>query len=196
MITPPKKISAVLAKIVRVITIPPIMICTLIAILAFFCDNIFIGVTDMLMSALFLGIFPVIAYPVSYIIPKLSARDKQRNLAFVFTGIGYLAAILYGLIASVTPNLMLIYMTYFMSAVVLTIVNKVIKVRASGHACACVGPLLFLMYFISFKVMLPCLLLIAVIVWASRTLNRHSLRELALGAATSVVSFAVSILIV
>ena len=87
-------------------------------------------------------------------------------------------------------------MTYFMSAVVLTIVNKVIKVRASGHACAWVGPLLFLMYFISFEVMLPCLLLIAVIVWASRTLNRHSLRELALGAATSVVSFAVSILIV
>jgi membrane-associated phospholipid phosphatase len=192
-----KKASEILAKTVRIITVPPILVTLLIIILSDRRSDIFTNVTESIISILLLGIVPVLAYPIQSLlsklkISKLTAREGQRKLAFILSLTGYLAALIFGICAHVKIRLMLIYLTYFLSVLVLTIFNKIFKIRASGHACSVTGPMVFMIYFISWKAIFPCILLAALIVWSSLLLKRHTARDLAFGAFTCLIAFAVS----
>lgn len=73
------------AKLIRIITVPPIMVTVLLLILYFNKREIFSKESDMIIMLIFLGIFPVLAYPLQKIIPKFrrEGRNGQRKLAFV-----------------------------------------------------------------------------------------------------------------
>lgn len=73
-------------------------------------------------------------------------------------------------------------MTYFISVVLLTFVNKVLKVKASGHACSITAPCLLIAMFCGWYHIFPCLLIAAASVWASLYLKRHTVKELLFGA--------------
>lgn len=73
-------------------------------------------------------------------------------------------------------------MTYFISVVLLTFVNKVLKVKASGHACSIIAPCLLIAMFCGWYHIFPCLLIAAASVWASLYLKRHTVKELLFGA--------------
>jgi hypothetical protein len=186
-----------IAKIIRTVTVPPVMVCILLIILYFTKDGIISGHTELIISILLLGIVPLLSYPLSMLIPawKRKGREGQRSLAFILNFVGYLAALVYGLAAHVTRDMMLIYLTYFISVFVLTIFNKLIKIRASGHSCCITGPLVLMVYFIGWKSVLPCAVLFVFIIWASLTLKRHMPKDLAWGGVTAVIAFAVSMLL-
>ena len=61
--------------------------------------------------------------------------------------IGYSAAFTWAIFTDVKDSLLLICSTYFFSVVLLSISNKVIHFRASGHACSFAGPLVLLVHF-------------------------------------------------
>ena len=61
--------------------------------------------------------------------------------------IGYSAAFIWAIFTDVKDSLLLICSTYFFSVVLLSISNKVIHFRASGHACSFAGPLVLLVHF-------------------------------------------------
>ena len=184
-----------IAKIIRAVTVPPVMVYLLLTILYFAKDGIIAGPSELLLSILFLGIVPLFAYPLSFFIPswKSKGREWQRKLAFILTFAGYLVAVVYGLIAHASYNLMLIYHTYFISVLILILFNKFIKIRASGHACSIAGPLFLMIYFIGWKSVLPCILLFAIVTWASLELKRHTFRELIWGELTAAVAFVISL---
>ena len=73
------------AKLIRIITVPPIIVTVLLLILYFNKREIFSKESDMIIMLIFLGIFPVLAYPRQKIIPKFrrEGRNGQRKLAFV-----------------------------------------------------------------------------------------------------------------
>jgi hypothetical protein len=100
---------------------------------AFFSGRVFADKTVLLLSMLFLVLVPTIAYPLSGIIPKLKAKGRagQRTLAFGFSLVGYCAALVYGLVAHVGRGVLLIYLAYFISVVMLVIFNMIVKKRAS-----------------------------------------------------------------
>lgn len=187
-----------IAKVIRVLSVPPVMVTVLIFILAFNKIGIFRNTLEIVISIVLLGFFPILAYALNGILPgfKEQGREGQRKLAFITNLIGYSAAFLWALISDVENALLLICSTYFFSVLFLTICNKVFYYRASGHACSFTGPLVLLIYFLGWKVIIPCLLIAALIIWSSIYLKRHTVKELTGGIVVCLFSFALSLFLI
>ena len=187
-----------IAKVIRVLSVPPVMVSALILILAFNKDGIFRNTLEIVISIVLLGFVPILAYVLNGILPgfKEQGREGQRKLAFITNFIGYSAAFLWALISDVENALLLICSTYFFSVLFLTICNKIFHYRASGHACSFTGPLVLLIYFLGWKVIIPCLLIAALIIWSSIYLKRHTVKELTGGIVVCLFSFALSLFLI
>ena len=74
------------AKIIRIISIPPVMVSVMFIFLILFRYDIFNSPVDIVIDIAMLGVLPVLAYPISKLIPQLAekGRDGQRKLAFIF----------------------------------------------------------------------------------------------------------------
>ena len=146
------------AKIIRIISVPPVMITFLLVILNTTRPDIFRNNVEVLTSIILLGIVPVLAYPFQLLLSS-SLEDRgrimQRKLAFIFSLIGYATALLWAILVHTSKELLMICATYFISVVILTFFNKVLKKRASGHACSITGPLVFLIYLVDWKLIFP-----------------------------------------
>jgi hypothetical protein len=185
------KMKNKIAKIIRIITVPPIMILGLIIILSSLRTDIFQNKAQIIISILFLVIVPILAYPLQPILPKFKdkGREGQRELAFILNIVGYVLVVIIGYFMRVDSNLQFIYNTYLISVILLTIINKVFHIRASGHACSATAPLLFLVYFIGFKSIIHCIIIAAGTIWASLTLKRHTKKDISMGAITCIFAF-------
>ena len=174
------------------------MISMLILILAFNKNNIFRNSTEIIIMIVLLGLVPALAYVLSSIIPEVKAkgREGQRKLAFITNLVGYSMALSWAVLTNVKKELLLICLTYFLSVVFLTICNKGFHFRASGHASSFTGPLILMIYFLGWKVLIPALVIAVFIVWSSIYLKRHTIKELAAGMLVNILAFAVSIIII
>lgn len=143
------------------------------------------------MSVVFLEIFPVLAYVAWAIVPRLKngGRNTQRRLAFVFSLVGYVTLWLYARIAKVSSEMLLICDTYFLSVLLLSVINFVLKVKASGHACGISGPLFLSVYFMGWISAFSCLVLGVISFWASVKSDRHTMKQLFAGTLTAVAAF-------
>lgn len=190
-------VSYHIAHVVRIITIPPVMVAALIVLLYNLRPgHVFASLTEMIAALAFLTIVPILAYPVSMIVPSIrkKGRDGQRSLAIYFSAVGYVAGFAYGLAAHVGDPLMLIFLAYLLSVLILLVLNKVFHVRASGHACSVAGPLVFSAYFLGLWGLIVGVVFWGVIFWASITMKRHTVKEFLLGTATCLVSFGTSLI--
>ena len=184
-----KSVLDILAKIVRVITIPPFMVAALLTIL-YFCADVFPTVGDYWLSLLFLAVLPVLAYPVSMLVPRWRAggRRVQRNLAFVFSFVGYTGAVVTSILRGAIPNLLYISAVYLLSVLILTLFNCLSPWHASGHGCSLMGPIVLICLFVGWILVPAGVVLFAASLWASVHMKRHTLREFLLGAASSVIA--------
>ncbi|MGN0514250.1 MAG: hypothetical protein ACI4GD_08210, partial [Lachnospiraceae bacterium] len=73
-----------IAKAIRVLSVPPIMVSVLILILAFCKESIFRNTLEIVIMIVLLGFVPVLAYGLQRILPgfKEQGREGQRKLAF------------------------------------------------------------------------------------------------------------------
>ena len=186
-----------IAKIVRAASVPPVWVALLLILLYALRPGVFAGLGQMLLVLICLAGVPLAAYPIAALIPSLrrKGREGQRNLAFVMNLAGYVLAWGYALISGASQGLRLIVWTYLLSVVTLTVLNKAVGLRASGHACSLAGPMLLAVRLMGWPWALPLAALLAAVVWSSLALKRHTPGELALGAASALVSFAASVLI-
>ena len=186
-----------LAKIVRGVTVPPIMVSLFLLFLYFFRDDVLTNIPDLCFSLLFLAILPVLAYPLQATIPAFrpGGQKMKRKLAFVLSLVGYTAALIVSLLRDAVPNLAYIDAVYLCSVVVLTLINLLTPWHASGHACSLVGPAVMICFFIGWPAVVPALLLTALSFWASVYLKRHTPREFLLGALSSSLSILLMYLI-
>lgn len=183
--------------VIRVVSVPPLMVSALITILYLVEPDIFLAQLDIAISFVCLALIPVLAYPLSVCIPAIHSRGRegQRNLALVLSALGYFSAWIYGLISDCSSKLLLIYTTYFLSIVVLLLFNKAIKLRASGHGCSITGPIIFASCFLGLKAIAANLIFYGMILWASLASKRHTLKEFILGTLTCVIAFGISVLV-
>lgn len=138
-------------------------------------------------SVLFFTIIPLLAYIVARTIPKFKAggRAKERKLAFIFGIVGYILGNLSLLtIKKPTKAMIGLYLSYLISALILAFINKVLKFKASGHACGVTGPIVAINFIAGVK-MLFLALLIPLVMWSRLVLKRHDFKQLIVGAATS-----------
>lgn len=186
------------AKIIRIISVPPVMITLLLVILNTTRPDIFRNNVEVLTSIILLGIVPVLAYPFQLLSSSLEDRGRimQRKLAFIFSLIGYATALLWAILVHTSKELLMICATYFISVVILTFFNKVLKKRSSGHACSITGPLVFLIYLVDWKLIFPCLIIATLIFWSSLYLQRHTKTDLFYGVLSNLLAFALSFIII
>lgn len=187
-----------IAKIIRILSVPPIMVSIFILILAFNKSDIFRNPAEIIIMIVLLGFVPALAYVLSGLVPKVKeqGREGQRKLAFVTNLVGYSVALLWAVFTNVGQELLLICLTYFLSVVLLTICNKGFHFRASGHASSFTGPLILLVYFLGWKVIIAVLIIAVLIVWASVYLKRHTIKELVGGILVNIIAFIFSIIII
>ncbi len=182
------------AKLIRILTIPPVMVTVLLLILYDNRREIFTEASDLAVMIVLLGIFPVLAYPIQVLIPKLRREERasQRNLAFILNTIGYTAAFLWASFNKANKEILLICSTYFLSVVILAVCN-LLHFKASGHACSVTGPFVLLLLFMGKKAVVPIVIVASAIIWSSLFLKRHTVVQLVGGIAACMIAFAISI---
>lgn len=186
------------AKLLRVLTVPPVLALFLVSALWIGLGSEAFRSAWRYFEAVFaLCLMPLAAYPICAAVPSLRARGRkaERSLAIVFSLLGYIMGTLFALFANGTRVELELYLTYIISGALLGICSFVFKFRASGHACGTSGPFAMLCYRFTPLWLLGFLLLIPVFS-SSLKLKRHSLAELIAGAAISVGSLIIAVLIV
>lgn len=186
------------AKIIRVITIPPVMASLLFTVLYFFKDGFYSSLLEYFINIITVVIVPVLAYPAQAklnILKGKDARENQRNLAVIFSLIGYLSGTIYALVGNVSELQLVVYLTYLFSGIMIFIGTFLIKVKFSGHMCGVSGPIVVMVYSINYYFLFLYLLL-GLVFWASLYKKRHTVRELIIGTIIPIIAFIISLLIV
>ena len=179
-----------MAHVVRVVTIPPLMIATLLCMLYFAKGFSFASRIDMSVAFAGLVLLPVLAYPVWSVFGNKTSdkRKGQRRLAFIFSIIGYVCCFIYSLRFG-TAAIREIFYTYFFTVILLALLNKVFHVRASGHAASSISPVVFSTAYLTPTVTFSFGVLFAASVWASIYLKRHKWQDIMAGICSMIASF-------
>lgn len=178
------------AKVVRVLTTPPILAALLCTLLFLLYDGSFATTGHYLAALGFLTGLPLLAYPLAVLIPALrrKGRDGQRNLALIFSVLGYVGGFVFAMFGGTAVEKVL-FGTYLLSGVALAVCT-LLHFKASGHTCGCSGPLAMLAMCVSpwflcgYPLLMP-------IVWSSKALGRHTGAQLFIGALIPVLAMLV-----
>ena len=183
------------AKLVRVLTVPPVMALFLTTALYIALGRAAFAAPIRYFEAVFtLTLLPVIPYGLCALIPswKKQGRKLERTLGIVFSLIGYIMGTLFALLGGGSRIELILYLTYIMSGLLLGVLTFVFRFKASGHTCGAAGPFAMLAYLfgplwlIGYAVMVP-------IFASSLRLRRHTVAQLLAGAVVSVSSLIAAI---
>lgn len=167
-------------KIIRRITVPPVFAAALLMIV-YITHPDYIGSIGHLITALFfLTVLPTLAYPLQKHIPKYKSRGRegQRSLAMLFSFVGYLLGTTAAFVFAAPAELKLLYMQYLLCGIGMLVINKVLKIKASGHACGSVGPVILLWYFgLYIPAIIGALLVLPIFISSVRT-GQHTMPQL------------------
>lgn len=189
-----KKISYY--KAIRTATIAPVMSALLITLIYCFSPEFIGGPLQYICVLIFLSVFPISAYPLQRFVPyyKHKGREGQRSFAIFMANSGYICGIIFAFSSGATFVIKSLYLTYFLSGLLILIFNKAFKIKASGHACGIAGPVAFLFYLYGLPALLGLFILTAVFV-SSVKMGRHTYSELITGSFLSVSALILSLLI-
>ena len=184
------------ARDVRIITAPPFMVAYLLIVLQCVTGSFFVKKAEALVAWTGLVIVPFMAYPLHRIVPAFHSggRKGQRKLAFIFSSLGYLACFIYGITCG-TEKTKVLFSVYFLTVVLLTLMNKLLGIRASGHAASSISPavLSFLYANQFFGVLFT--LLFSLSVWASILLKRHTGMDIIVGVFCFILALLMSFIL-
>lgn len=136
-------------KNIRRITIPPVF-AAVFMILVYTSHKEYFGNIGHLLGALFfLSVLPTLAYPMQKHISgyKDRGREGQRSLAIIFSFVGYLLGTTTAFVCAAPIELKFIYVEYLLCGIGMLVLNRVFRIKASGHACGIVGPVIMCLYF-------------------------------------------------
>lgn len=183
-----------ISKVIRVMTVAPLMAFTLLTTLWFLNNEWFGGLHNYILSVIFLCVMPLLAYPLQPIVPgfKGKGREGQRNFAIVMAVAGYVCGIIAAFITHAPREMWIIYLTYLISGLGIVLFNVFLKIRASGHTCGIVGPLV-IMYVCAGAKALWGLIILALACISSLIMKRHTVSQLVWGGVIPIVSLLISI---
>ena len=185
-----------IAKSISILTLVPVVAAAIVTWLFIYTRESFVSIWWYLYSILFLTVIPILAYPLKYLIPpiKRQGRKGERKLAFIMSVIGYVLGTVLCFVLKSPFIVRKIFLAYLFSGLVLSFVNKVIKLKASGHACGVSGPLTPLVYFIGWQTIWTILIL-PIVYWSRKQLGRHTASELAVGTLVGIFSTVFALII-
>ena len=180
-------------KFARAITLAPVIAMISLTATAIFRPDVIGTAWHYAYMMLFLGILPLLAYPLQPYIPRFAdkGRSGQRTLAMLFAVAGYLLNFAVSLLAQPTRGMWLICLEYLLSGVLILVFNKVLHIKLSAHGCGSAGPVALMLYF---GMPIPALVMAAMTARAyvsSVRAGHHTMGQLLGGSAVSVVLLAV-----
>ncbi|MDD4643033.1 MAG: hypothetical protein PHG99_06025 [Erysipelotrichaceae bacterium] len=183
-----------IAKIMRVLTLPPIV--TGFTIVFLYSTHNDISVVELYVLFGCLVVFPLLAYPFREVF-KIGndRRQGQRSVAMVFSVISYSYGYIWSLISNASMITKVFFSSYLISVIALLIINKIFKYHASGHACSTTAPLVLLGWQLGFWYMIIGMIFVGIVYFASLRLKRHTLLQLISGSSISVLAGFLSIII-
>ncbi len=184
-------------KIIRKITIPPVFAVALLIIVYITHANYFGSIWHLVGALFFLSVLPTLAYPLQKYIPKYKdrGREGQRSLAMIFSFVGYLLGTVVAFVFSTPIELKIIYLEYLLCGIGMLLLNKVFKVKASGHACGIVGPVILFLYFgLYIPAIVGTALILPVYISSVRT-KQHTLPQLIGGSTIPAVVLFIIVMI-
>ena len=169
---------------VRKITIPPVFAIVLLCSVYFLKPASIGSVWYLLAGCFFLAVLPMLSYPLQRFIPhfKDKGRDGQRNLAMLFSFAGYLLGTLLTIWQDAPVELKIIYLEYLFCGIAMLVLNKVFKIKASGHACGVIGPMIMMVYLGLYIPAAICALFAVPVYISSIMTKRHTPMQLLGGA--------------
>ena len=150
-----------------------------------FHTSYFGSIWHLIGALFFLSALPTLAYPLQRYFKKYKdrGREGQRSLAMIFSFVGYLLGTLTAFVFSAPGELKLIYLEYLLFGIGMLLLNKVFKLKASGHACGIVGPVIMFLYFgLYIPAIIGTALVLRVYISSVRT-KQHTLPQLVGGSA-------------
>ncbi len=177
------------ALIIRVITLPPFCALTLIIALYLFCNNSYKNTVHLILSCLFLAVFPLLAYPLSIFYKKEKRRKSQRNLAIILSVLGYIFGTAVAFIGNAPNTEKRMFLTYLISGIIVAL-TSVIGIKSSGHTCGLSGPVTMLAHTVNPLFGLGYILLVPVF-WASVNKKRHTVPELIIGTVIPIITYGI-----
>jgi len=137
------------AYVIRIITVAPVMALVLLLILYLRAPQTFGNTLVFVMTVFFLVVLPLLAYPLQPLVKKYKdkGREGQRTLALIFAVAGYIIGFVSALVMNAPSDVLIIYISYMISGLLVAVANKVFHFKASGHACGVTGPFMLLVYF-------------------------------------------------
>jgi hypothetical protein len=176
------------AKVIGIITIPPLFLLFMVSWIW-----VYGGVEGFSRYWYFttlglLAIVPMLAYPLSYILPKIKAkgREGQRNLAFMLSLTGYIIGVVVGQVGHPPMLIRYLFWGYLLSGSTLAVINRILHYKASGHACGLSGPITFLMV-ISGGRLWYFFLLMPIVFWARIKQDRHTMGNMLAGTLAGIL---------
>lgn len=185
------------AKLLRVLTVPPVMAFVLTTILYTALGSEAFAAPIRYFEAVFtLTLLPVIPYGLCAAIPSMRNRRKlERSLGIVFSIIGYVMGTLFAILGRGTKLEITLYITYIISGLAIGLTTFVFHFKASGHTCGAAGPFAMLTYALGPWWLLGFLVLVPIFI-SSLKLKRHTLSQLFAGMIISVSALLISIRLV
>lgn len=184
-------------KIIRIITLAPVLASFSLTMIALFCDGVFLSPLHFICTLLFLGLLPLLAYPLQKFTPhfKDKGRDGQRTLAMIFAVSGYFCCLFANLILGASSGMWIICLEYLISGALILIFNKLLHLKVSAHGCGSAGPVFLLLYF---GLYVPAAIMGVITIlayFASVKAKHHTFPQLIGGSAISIfVLFALAII--
>ena len=96
----------------------------------------------------------------------------------IFSAVGYLLGTLTAFLTGAPAELKILYLEYLLCGIAMLVLNKVFKLKASGHACGIVGPVLMMLYFRMFIPAVAGMFLILPVFVSSLKTKRHTAPQL------------------
>ena len=169
------------SKIIRIITVPPLLALLVFTYLLFRVPGIFLHISDYIMVVSFISIFPSLAYILQVPLHKwFPGRDGQRTLAMILSVIGYVCGLATSLLLHQSSQLIFIYLTYFICGLIILVSSKVFHFKLSGHAVGSAGPIAMLIMFRQWIFLIGIPILICVFL-SSYRLKRHTFAQIISG---------------
>ena len=135
------------AKIIRVVTVPPVFAALLTTILYIAMGDAAFANRFHYAEAVFsLSLLPVVPYALCAVIPALKKRGRkfERTVALIFSVTGYFMGAAFAFFGGGVQVEKVMFATYLCSGLLLAILSFIFKYRASGHACGVAGPVAML----------------------------------------------------
>lgn len=189
------RMSEKAAQTIRMVTAPHFMAMLLTSILyAGLGKDAFVTPLHYIEAIFTLTVLPMLSYLVCRVVPSFKQRGRklERNLAIVFSVIGYVMGTVFALTGNGTKLELILYLTYLISGVLTGLCSFVFKFKASGHTCGVSGPAALMSYSLGPMYLLSFAMLVPVFI-SSLKLERHSMSQLIAGAIVPIVAMLVTI---